>query len=353
MSPDDWQLLYAGRIVSVRRLGDDLELEVDLSRLGRSTTVRLRSVECFTWRPSHHTWEDSDIEEPTAIATAGLVVDAARWSRDQQRLVVRLDDGTILASYARFEASADLVDTWSAYWASWSESFEEDVHPLVRECLLAEETPSASALLDAWRDDRKSDLVAALGALEEPQVPVRLDSLAAFDVWAERFAESPVGSMRELARCAGSTFDIWIEDRDGAAQWWKRIAAVIGVVAPRPDPRIGHASLHALYSPSDWWFRIDQVAHIAGPFRAETDEPSFADHLFRLLEANADADTPRRALAVRDAILVECDCNGAEMGERLHLFAEETRARHPRDRPLSREGREALRWRLKGRTAPE
>lgn len=348
MSPDDWRVLYDARVTAARSSG---VIEAELPRLGRSSTFVLHGLRRFDWRPSHHTWEDEDISDAGTIGRAGLTVTGARWSRDRNAIVILVSDGTIVAQYERMETDEALVDAWRTHWARWCESFEEELHPLLHAALRDAVVPSADALLEAWRAERTSDLASALDVLETPEAAVRLESLDTFDAWAERLASTPassevaVASLRELARCAAWTFEIW-SDRDTTAEWWRHMTVALGRFDALPDPRCGHALLSTLYSPSDWWFRVDQVAHVVARFEAESDEPSFADHLFRLLEVHADADTSGHALEVRDAILPECDCNGAEMGERLRLFAEQTRARYPEDRPMSRDAHEALRWRL-------
>jgi len=342
MSLADWRLLRGGRIVAARR-DDGLLLEVDLPPLARRATLRLRSVERFEWRPSAHTWEDDDIGDLDAIAGAALTIEGARWSRSGRQVVLELSDGTILAEYERAELESELSDGWRAHWARWCMTFDEDVHPHVRQWLATGSGPERDAVLEAWRAERTSDLAALVTALDDSTAAPELDSLEAFDRWG---AAHPVGAARELARAAHRTFEVW-SDAEVAAAWWERITQAIAGLDADADPRIGPALLASLYSPSDWWFRVDQVAHIAGPFEAKSDEPSFADHLFRQLEVHADAGTPRRSLAVRKAILPECDCNGAEMGERLQCFAERIRGRYPEDRELSREGREALYWRTR------
>jgi hypothetical protein len=90
-----------------------------------------------------------------------------------------------------------------------------------------------------------------------------------------------------------------------------------------------------LASPSDHWFHLDQVAHVAGPFEpTDHTTPSFADVALARIELDADAGTADALDAEARAVLVEADCNGAAMSEALRALAEVVRARHGIDRTL-------------------
>ncbi len=343
-SPAPWCHAYDAELTAVRREDDGLEVALWLPRLARSATMRLDGVTRFDWRPDAHTWDDEDVADLDAIGGAGLTVEGARWTRDGRDVVVLTTDGTLYLACADVAPEPGLTEDWRAFWADWGAAFDEPVHPAVRAWLVDGAGPPVDALLETWRRERTSDLALLIDALDDPTTPVRLEALEDVARWVDTFAEGPVGATRELARCAAWTFDPWLDDRPVADAWWERLTWAIARVDPAPDPRVGHALLDTLYSPSDYWFRLDQVAHIAGPFEAASDDPSFADHLFARLDAHADAGTADHALEVREAILPECDCNGAEMGDRLLAFADEVRARYPEDRRLSRDARAAAAW---------
>jgi hypothetical protein len=94
-----------------------------------------------------------------------------------------------------------------------------------------------------------------------------------------------------------------------------------------PDPLLARGALRAIgNSDADNWYRGDQVGHIV-PQEKKTDEPSFADHAFALIEANADRDTPDALEKLAERLLVEAACNEAQMASDLKELAAAIRSR--------------------------
>lgn len=180
-----------------------------------------------------------------------------------------------------------------------------------------------------------ADRAARMRAVDDEQPATRLDSLNRFDVWIATWAESPVTAVRELARCADATFDILLADGDVDAQseecgrWWAQITrAVSAMRAGEPDPRLGRELLETLRSPSDHWFRVDQVRHMVTTFDKTDDTPSFADHLLALLEVHRHSGLPGEMDAMADIVGKDADCNGSEMETRLRDLAARLRTQH-------------------------
>jgi hypothetical protein len=144
--------------------------------------------------------------------------------------------------------------------------------------------------------------------------------------------------LAELAARAESSRwnESWTYDADAYARRaadWVAIARVTGRlrIVPAPDPRIAHAIEDVLWTtPSDNWFHADQVTHVIGSLAHDPNapnEPSFADHAFALLAAHADPNMPKRLDELADRTMIEADCNGVEMAERLRALSRELAAR--------------------------
>lgn len=227
-------------------------------------------------------------------------------------------------------------------------------HPLVREVLDgAWSADLLVPLLDAWRTERTSELADVIGVLGEaidvePCTILTLEDLAG---WPAAFDRAPSAALLALSTAATATFRLLeAEDpgprspRRGAwldavhalnERWWRGFTEVVATLRDHPpDPRIGRALLAMLASPSDHWFRVDQVAHVAGPFDQVDDAPSFADVMVARVERDADAGTADALDASARHLLVEADCNSAEMSSWLRSLAPALRSRHGVDRQL-------------------
>jgi len=120
-------------------------------------------------QPAHSSLEyRARQQDVSAIAAAGLTIAGARWSRDGRKVVLTTSDGTILVSYGAFEAAETLTDDWRSHWNAWRESFDEPVHPLVREWLVKGKGASVDTLLETWRRERTSDLATLVDRLDAP-----------------------------------------------------------------------------------------------------------------------------------------------------------------------------------------
>jgi len=156
----------------------------------------------------------------------------------------------------------------------------------------------------------------------------------------------------ELVRDAQSTWDILLDDapdppyeqreRINEQRWAELTARVALLNDAAPDPRIGRAIEGMLRSPSNCWFRVDQVQHAIESFEAPNDEPSFADHALALLVSHGDAGTVERLRERARRLRIEADCNTAEMAERLDAVAEQLEQRWPDDRLLPEPAEQAL-----------
>ncbi len=242
-----------------------------------------------------------------------------------------------------------------------------ELHPLIERALAARwDDALLRDLLDAWRVERTSDLadvIRVLGdALDGELVAiVTLDDLAA---WPALFERAPSAALRALSTAANDTFGLLADENPGSgspllgawldatsalgARWWRGFTDAIASLRDHPpDPRIGRALLDMLASPSDHWFRVDQVAHVAGPFETADTSPSFADVALARMERDADAGTSAALEEEADAVLVEADCNGAAMSDCLRELAAVLRERHVADRTLDDETYEAIRARTR------
>jgi hypothetical protein len=275
-----------------------------------------------------------------------------------REMALELDDGSPTDAAA-------IRGAVQAFWDDWRASQAlGDLHPLIREALTGRWSPSSrAALVAAWRTERKSDLGDALEHLDAATWPDALTDVTEpeqLDDWTERWSAAPSAALEQLVRCAFATFDVLTEEEDryvaehGLGAWldarsarsatfWQALTRTVAtLLGDEPDPRVGRAVLRMLRSPSDHWYRIDQVAHVAGPLEAESDAPSFADHALFLIEHHADAGTPERIEERAASISIEADCNGANMAGDLRALAAKLRERFGADRPLTEAASTAL-----------
>lgn len=372
MDPETWGLLHDGQVVGVDRRGDHATVRISArhvrKHLDGSTgdfVLRLAGVEKLVYLPYGDRWDEPEIDEPDAIVRAEHAVSDASLERGELvvwgamgslRLVYRdldleLDDG----SPTDAEAIRGAVQ---AFWDGWrARQALDDVHPLIRDALTGTWSQSSRApLLEAWRTERKSDLLDALERLDAIRWPESFPDVTApeqLDDWSERWNAAPSAALEQLVRCAFATFDAledekeqyvaqhgvgaWLDARsECSARFWEALTRAIGTLrGNEPDPRIARAVLRMLRGPSDHWYRIDQVAHVAGVFAAESDAPSFADHALFLIEHHADAGTPERLDERAASLSLEADCNGANMAGDLRRLAKKLREHFGADRPLA------------------
>lgn len=236
-------------------------------------------------------------------------------------------------------------------------------HVLVREVIEgAWSADLLGPLLDAWRAERTSELADVIGVLGDAidAEPYTLETLEDLAGWTAVFDRAPSAALRALPAAATATFHLlaaddpgprsprrgaWLDARSALnARWWRGFTDIVGALREHPpDPRIGRALLAMLASPSDDWFRVDQVAHVAGPFEpTDAAAPSFADVMLSRIERDADAGTADALEAGAAAVLVEADCNGAAMGSDLRTLASALRGRYGVDRLLEDAAYEAI-----------
>jgi hypothetical protein len=351
--PTPWNLLHDGKLVAIRRAGATVRLTIELPHLrvrfeprGEAFLVQLHEVESFGYLPYTDRWDEPVIEELAAIVAEqpNLVEAEARTPTrdDPATMIVWGSLGSLRLAYASLELAldggrpltlAELNEAHARYWQDWRARWSgESVHPLVHAATRDEWTVELlAALLDAWRSERTSDLASTIEIVEE------------------------ISALTELVVDARSTWDLLLGDgpemtydqraATNAERWAALTGSVATLRAALPDPRIGRAIEGMLRGPSDCWFRIDQVAHIAGPFEAPNDEPSFADHALALLAEHGDAGSVERLRDKARRLRIEADCNTAEMAERLDALAEKLEQRWPSDRTLPDAAEQALRAR--------
>lgn len=354
MDPTPWNLLHDGVIVSVHRDGAGAAVEVACSHLRpEAFLIRLSHVATMAYTLFDAAMDAPEITDPFSIAAAEPnLVDA---EIDGDALVVWGTRGTLRLRYDALSVdglSLDaLRDLARQYWDGWR-AHNDGAHPLVADALAGHADPDA--LLAAWRESRTSEFSDALAVLDEIHrgpPPVHIASVHDVDPWITRWSEAPGASLAELARCAVATWDVLLDpaldtstSHALCARWWEAIARALAALRDAaPDPRVGRGVEAVLRGPYDHWFRVGQVSHVAGPFEAEDDAPSFADHALALLERHADAGTAARLESISARLLIEADCNGAEASRRLRLLAARLRERFPRDRALAPQAAAALR----------
>jgi hypothetical protein len=356
-----WCLLYSGVIEHVERAGDQatLTIHMDAVQLRGRLTVQLEGVVELSHLRVSDQWDEPWVTDPNIIAARRPSVRSV--CADDLPSAVRIEDpkGTLyieghVSSFTLNERQQlshqdlhDLAVTSVAQWqASWS---GEGAHDAVASAVRAPRwTPdTVAALLTAWQIERTSELADALALVDQatrPSPPICLSpraDQAALDAWCDTWAEAPGAALDDLAQCAAQTFDLWTstepaEDRARAMKsiWEVLTQCVAALRGAAPDPRIGRALERMVRSPSDHWFRVDQVAHVAGPLTTSDTAPSFADHLLKLLAHHADRGAAARLTEEARRVSIEADCNGAEMAACLRALSRELAERWPTDRRL-------------------
>lgn len=351
--PTPWNLLHDGTLVAIRRAGSTVRLTIELPHLrvrfeprGEAFWLHLHDVESFGYLPYSDRWDEPLIEELAAIVAErpNLVEAETRKSTgdDPAWMVVWGSLGSLRLAYASLELALDsgraitvdeLASVNAEYWKEWRERWAgESVHPLVRAAMRDAWTAELlAALLDAWRSERTSDLATTIEIVEElsPLTELVSDARASWDIL--------LGEGPEL------TYEQ--RERANAERWAQLTRGVAPLRDAASDPRIGRAIEGMLGGPSNDWFRVDQVAHIAGPFEAPNDEPSFADHALALLAEHGDAGSVARLRDKATRLRIEADCNTAEMAARLDALADQLEQRWPSDRALPDAAEQALRSR--------
>lgn len=355
MDPRPWRVLFDGRLVALEREGQGARLRFELPHLSPPfdvVDVHLGGVEDLFYLPDTERWDEPEVHEPAALVAADLRVVEPRRARNGD-VVIDTPEGWLRLGYASFFVGREgrrqdeaFEEAVRAHWARFRAGFDEDVHPSVAAALRGN-AASVPALLEAWREERTSDLAEAFATLSDVTVeaPTRLSSVAAIDAWIATWRACPSAALAELGRAADATFDLVDLKGDEARQaWWNGITRALAAVDAAPDPRVGRGVERTIAGPSDHWFRVDQVRHVVASFEATSEAPSFADHVLRLLEHHADAGTVARLEKLASVVSIEADCNGAEMASRLRALAAALRGRYPEDRTLSAAARMALRF---------
>lgn len=381
MDPEVWSLLRDGAVIAVARDGAAARVTVSAPHLaasfgGAAFELVLSGARRLAYRPYSDQWDEPWVEDAALVRAMPELGEALI---EQGQLRVWCPRGVIAADYDALALEVNgrpvtreaLRAAVAAYWAAWRAQVELDgAHPLVIEALRGEwSAPLMPRLLAAWRAERRSDLadvIEVLGHALDGSLDGALDhgpwALQAIDDvagWPAHYLRSPTTALAALEDAATATFDLldgeepprgspalgaWLEQKSAlGARWWRALAGAVATLRREPpDPRIGRAMIRMLRSPSEHWFHVDQVAHVAGPFEAADRGPSFADHALALMEVHADAGTPERLEARAAIVAIECDCNGAEMVARLRALAATLRDRHPADRTLADTAKTAL-----------
>jgi hypothetical protein len=339
--PDDtlpWDLLHDGRLVAIERAHERVRLTIEVPHLGREFVVRLEGVETLGWLPYSERWDEPLVEDPAGIVAAKPIVAEAQWRERERTMIVWGSLGSLRLGYSGLEIEGVTLDELRAqvdgYWQRWREHWQgREVHPLVHEAGRCEWTPAFQGeLIAAWRGDRTSDLAETIVIVDE--VLRGSEALAGLvkraDTWG-LLLDDP----RPYEEVEVEHTRIWGELREAVGE----------LGSAEPDPRIGRAIEGMLRGPSNDWFRPDQVAHVIGRPDKIDDRPSFADRALALLDVHGDAGSVGRLRDKARRLLIEADCNTAEMSERLTTLAEKLAARWPRDRVLPDAVAQALRVR--------
>ena len=346
-----FELLHDGVVVGMTRSEREIVLSIAAPHLraridgsAGEITIRLSDVDSFEYLPYEHRWDDPPLVDPEDVVRA--IPDFAGAALERGELAVYGSAGVIRTVYGALSlelegrpiAIESLRAAASAFWEEWRALQPgSELHPQIREALRGRWSEASMApLLEAWRAERTSDLADTIEALDRALHPPKLPDAATPEELADFRASldrAPGRALDRLARAALATFDLladcepsdrsalgaWLDERGEASRaWWGAITGAIASLRDVPaDPRIGRGVLALLRGPSGDWFRIDQVAHVAGPFVAPDDTPSFADHALALLEVHADAGSAARLERTARDVSIEADCNGAQMSEEL------------------------------------
>jgi hypothetical protein len=342
--PTPWHLLHDGVLTAIVRTPTLARLTIDIPFVrrrmqppGDAFVVELHGLESLVWLPYSDRWDEPEIDDLAAIVAAEPNVADAEF-RDAN-MVVWSGLGSLRMVYAGLELAledgrsvsiAELREAVASYWQEWREHWSgSEVHPLVHAATRETWTDDLLArLIEAWQTERTSDLATTIAIVDETL--------------------HPNSALAELVRSARASWDILLgtdnryENFDERAKalhdHWeplrRRVAALEGAPA---DPRIGRAMEGMLRGPSEAWFRVDQVHHAIDRFEPPPDQvgvPSFADHALALLELHGDAGSIDRLREKSRRLLIEADCNTAEMSERLARLADRLAEHWPRDRAL-------------------
>jgi hypothetical protein len=363
-----WDLLHDGTIVELERdLADEVTVWVECAFIrvrfadgGKRFKLRLAACTVFEYTP----YDEPPIVELAAIASSEPSIVEAKF--EDGVMQVWGAAGVLRASYASLALELDtgralpldeLRRQVRAYWDEWRKKTAPRLaHPAVAAAYKAAADPAAlrallPALVAAWRTERTSELATTIEIIYDRiyQLPVVWLELATVDSWIATRLQDPAAALAEFVRRAtrGEPHDPGDAAYAAKAALWAGFArCAAALLADEPDPRIGRAIEDILHhNSSDFWFRIDQVSHVADSFPPPHDEPSFADHAFALLEVHADRGSAHRLHELAKQIAIECDCNGAEMAERLHALADRIAPRFGADTRLAEEIATTLRVR--------
>jgi hypothetical protein len=377
VDPEVWNLLHDGVVIAVAREGDHARVTVSAPHLavgfgGDAFDLVLGGTRRLAYRPYSDRWDEPWVEGP-AIASAMPELAEAKLEQGELRVwcplgVLAVDYDTLaLEVRGRPVTTAALREAVAAYWAKWREKNDlSRAHPLVREALRSGWSAALMPRLrEAWQAERTSELADAIEVLGHALDRVLdraarpLVTLEEVEGWPADYRRAPTAALDVLVDAATATFDLladeepprgspllgdWLARRTAlSGRWWRAFADALATLRSEPpDPRIGRAMIRMLRSTSEHWFRVDQVGHVAGPFEAPDQRPSFADHALALMELHADAGTPARLEERAANVAIECDCNGAEMVARLRALAATLRERYPEDRTLPDTAKTAL-----------
>lgn len=373
MDPEVWNLLHDGVVTAVARDGERARVTVSAPHLasgfgGDAFDLVLGGTRRLAYRPYSDRWDEPWVEGE-ALVRAMPELAEAKLEVGELRVwgplgVLAVDYDTLVLEVRGQPVSLDALRTAvAAYWAAWRQRHDlSRAHPLVLEALRGGWSGALlPRLLEAWRAERTSELAATIEvlgrALDREARP--LGTPEDVEGWPAHHGRAPTAALDALVAAATATFDLladeepppgspllgdWLDRRSALSErWWRALAGAVATLRSEPpDPRIGRAMVRMLRSPSDHWFRLDQVGHVAGPFAAPDLAPSFADHALALIELHADAGTPARLEERAAIVAIEADCNGAEMVARLRVLAATLRERFPEDRTLPDTAKTAL-----------
>jgi hypothetical protein len=330
----------------------------------------LAGVDELRYRPFTDRWDEPWIEDAARIGEHGISLANVIVRDDDLGLAIFTPAGHLNLRYAGLTIETEhgtisrdtLRDAVRRYWTEWRATATlVDSHPLVRAAMDVPWTPALLVeLVVAWREHRTSELSDTISIVDlaiRGARPAQFRGPADADRWIATWSDNVSGALEELAERASWTHVATIERELGGTPTgdqirvvtgplWEGITRCVGGLRDAlADPRIGRGLHRLLYSNSDHYFRVDQVAHAVMSFAKPHDDPSFADHLFPLLELHADGGTSDALVDEAYVQSIECDCNGAEMAGRLRDLATTLAARYPNDRTLAPATAQALRER--------
>ncbi len=354
-----WQLVADGTLVGVT--WSRLVIRLPHAALGSTdVTFRIAGTSDIAFLPVSNRWDEPEITDVDEIAALALPLDdfAVRgtgisfWG-PKGRLHLAYEALSIEVDGKPVENARELVID---HWADWR-THTAVAHPLVQSALREPWTPALiDELVATWRTERSSELAQVIEIVDRATRPAYSLAFRGADevaAWTATWRDNPSAAIEALATRARQAHITPLEKELGTTDFDTYDAAagrIIGAITQclaaidaAPDPRIGRCLEGLLASPSNHYFRIDQVSHAVTSFEKTSDEPSFADRLLPLLSLHADAGTAARLDEERRIVLIECDCNGAEMADSLRILIAELRLRYPEDRVLRSDIAQALR----------